>query len=114
MSKIEPKLRFLCICAGGNVRSRAMAYILMDRCGQDALSAGAVYQPETIASLAAMWADRIVIMTPEYISVVPENQRHKVRCCDVGPDTYGTCWNFLLIGACETFAREWASRKFVL
>lgn len=114
MSKIEPKLRFLCICAGGNVRSRAMAYILMDRHKQDALSAGAGYQPETISVLSAMWADRIVIMQPEHILVVPEAQRHKVRCCDVGPDTYGTCWNFLLIEATSAFARKWAEAGFAL
>jgi hypothetical protein len=35
-------VKFLTICAGGNVRSRAMSDILMERHKQNALSAGAI------------------------------------------------------------------------
>lgn len=107
-------MKFLTICAGGNVRSRAMAYILMERHKQDALSAGFNYQKPTIAWLSEHWADRIILMQPQYMEAVPVNQRHKVKVCDVGGDTYGTCWNFILIDRCVHFAKEWANRNFSL
>lgn len=107
-------MKFLTICAGGNIRSRAMAYILMERHKQDALSAGANYQTQTIAHLAATWADRIVVMQPKFIEVVPFPLRNRVKVCDVGEDTYGTPWNFLLIDQCAAFAKDWASRGFAL
>lgn len=107
-------MKFLCVCAGGNIRSRAMAYILMERHKQDALSAGALYQPQTIAHLAATWADRIIVMEPKFLEVIPFPIRGKVKVNDVGQDTYGTCWNFLLIDKCAAFAKDWAARNFAL
>lgn len=107
-------MKFLTICAGGNIRSRAMAYILMERHQQDALSAGANYQPQTIAHLTTTWADRIIVMEPKFMEVVPVNHRNKVKVCDVGEDTYGSPWNFLLIDHCAAFAKDWASRGFAL
>lgn len=107
-------MKFLCVCAGGNIRSRAMAYILMERHKQDALSAGFNYQPATIAHLAATWADRIILMRPHFMDAIPFPIRNKVRVNDVGEDTFGTCWNFILIDRCASFASEWATRKFAL
>lgn len=107
-------MKFLTICAGGNVRSRAMAYILMERHKQDALSAGAIYQKPTIEWLCGNWAERIIIMQPQFMEAVPTQHRAKVKLCDVGPDEYGTCWNFVLIDRCANFARDWAARKFAL
>ena len=107
-------MKFLTVCAGGNVRSRAMAYILMERHKQDALSAGANYQAPTIAWLAGNWADRIIVMQPKYLEVIPVQHRAKAKVCDVGGDTYGTCWNFILIDRCVNFARDWATRNFAL
>lgn len=107
-------MKFLCICAGGNVRSRAMAYILMERHKQDALTAGAQYQKPTIAWLCDHWAERIVVMQPQFMEAVPSQHRHKARVCDVGEDNYGTPWNFLLIERTASFAQDWASRNFAL
>lgn len=107
-------MKFLCICAGGNIRSRAMAYILMERHKQDALSAGANYQPQTIAHLAATWADRIIIMRPQFLEVIPFPLRNKVKVNDVGEDVFGTPWNFILIERCASFARDWAAHNFAL
>lgn len=107
-------MKFLCVCAGGNIRSRAMAYIMMERHKQDALSAGALYQPDTIAHLAATWADRIIVMEPKFLEVIPFPLRGKARVNDVGHDTYGTPWNFILIDRCAGFAKEWAARNFAL
>lgn len=101
-------MKILTICHGGNVRSRAMAYILMERHKHDALSAG--YQKSTIEWLCDTWAERIVIMQPHFMNVIPQKHRHKVQVCDVGEDTYGSPWNFILIERCTTFATNWAVR----
>lgn len=91
-----------------------MAYILMERHKQDALSAGAIYQKPTIEWLAGHWADRIVIMQPKYMEVVPVQHRAKVKVCDVGDDNYATPWHFILIDRCANFAKDWAARGFAL
>lgn len=112
---ISPVLKFLTICHGGNVRSRSMAYILMERHKQDAISLGAGYQPATIAKLCDAWpADRIIVMQPQFMNAVPAQHRSKARVCDVGEDNYGTPWNFVLIDKCAAFAKEWAARAFAL
>jgi predicted protein tyrosine phosphatase len=103
-------MKILTICHGGNVRSRAMAYILMERHKHDALSAGAGYQKSTIEWLCDNWAERIVLMQPQFMNVIPQKHRHKVHVCDVGEDNYGSPWNFILIERCATFATNWATR----
>lgn len=107
-------MKFLCICAGGNVRSRAMAWALMELHRQEALSVGAQYnRPETIAMLCE-WADRIVVMEPSFVTAVPVQLRTKVAVCDVGEDLYGSPWHFILQDKVKKFATDWSRRGFAV
>jgi predicted protein tyrosine phosphatase len=107
-------VKFLCICAGGNIRSRAMVHALMDIHHQEALSAGAERNnPETFKMLSA-WADRIVVMQPQFAAAVPAEHRKKIVICDVGPDVYGSPWHFILHNKVRTFADAWKTRDFAV
>lgn len=82
-------MKFLCICDGGNVRSYAMAFVLHDLRGQEAIPIGRLrVSPETMAYFC-LWAERIVIMQPHMEESVPLEFRHKIDCVDVGPDRFG-------------------------
>jgi hypothetical protein len=91
-----------------------MAYALMQWHKQDALSVGVGFQMETLNWLAVNWADRIIVMTTDMVAEIPEVHRPNVAVCDVGPDIYGSPWNFVLIARCREFAGEWAKTKFAL
>lgn len=35
------------------------------------------------------WADHIIVMEAKMVDKIPEEFKHKVLVCEVGPDTYG-------------------------
>lgn len=82
-------MKYLCVCVGGNVRSRALAYVLHDLMGHEAIPVGTRWMsPETLAMLCG-WADVIVVMQPQIAMSIPPQFAGKVECVDVGEDTYG-------------------------
>ena len=81
--------KFLCVCDGGNVRSAALAFVLHDLRGHEAIPVGRLrVSPETM-NMMCHWADVIAIMQPHMIESVPEQFRAKVKCVDVGIDRFG-------------------------
>lgn len=82
------KLKILCICAGGVVRSVTMAALLKVYWKQDALAAGFMNTDETLKHLME-WADHIYVMQEYMYTQVPEEYRHKTRVMDVGEDRWG-------------------------
>lgn len=99
-------MKFLCICEGGNVRSRAMAYILHDLKGHEAIPIGCRWaSPETMRLLCG-WADRIIVMQPHMINAVPGEFHPKTTCVDVGPDSYGLGFNPSLLHQCAQGAER--------
>lgn len=107
-------MKFLTVCAGGNIRSRAAAYRLMYHHDQDALSASADKQPEETFRMLCAWADRIVIMQPQFVARIPAAARIKVVLCDVGEDNYGSPWHFELQEKVKRFLDIWAKNGFAL
>jgi predicted protein tyrosine phosphatase len=81
--------KFLCVCEGGNVRSRALAYILHDLRGQEAISIGWRWASEETMSMLCDWADVIVIMQPSMSEKIHQRFWSKLKCIDVGQDNYG-------------------------
>lgn len=105
-------MKFLCICAGGNIRSRAFVHHLMYRLGHDALSASHDKQKDdTLATLCA-WADRIIVVQPEYTARIPADHKRKVKVLDVGPDEFGSPWHFILQDKVQQLVGEWAQKGF--
>ncbi len=80
-------MKFACMCAGGNVRSVAMAYALKEK-GHDALACGAINSLET-REMIFQWADRILVMHEPLLKHVPSQFSGKVILTDVGPDPIG-------------------------
>lgn len=102
------------MCRAGSVRSVAMADALKGRHGQDALAAGAeANAPRTLAMLCS-WADRIVVMQPEYAAALPATELHKARSVDVGPDVWGNPRDPELVAVVSAAADAWARRGFRL
>jgi len=82
-------VKVLCVCEGGNVRSRALAYMLHDLYHHEAIPVGWRWSSaETLAMLCG-WADLIVVMQPWMTGKIAADHAAKVRVVDVGPDTYG-------------------------
>lgn len=81
--------KFLCVCDGGNVRSAALAYVLHDILGQEALAVGRQRVSASTLALLCRWADLIVIMQPHMQESIPVEFESKLRCVDVGVDRYG-------------------------
>jgi len=82
------KLRILCLCAGGVVRSVTMAALLKVYWKLDALSAGFMNTDGTVEYLLK-WADHVYVMQPYMYEQVPEKYRYKTRVMDVGEDVWG-------------------------
>ena len=75
--------RFLCICQGGNVRSVALSTRLKQYHRRQAIAIGFErVTPETL-TLLCQWATHIVVMMPDYATVVPDAFRAKVTVADV-------------------------------
>ena len=81
-------MKILCMCQRGNTRSAALAYLLKDFYGHDAIAAGWQSNGFEIRKVLSDWADVVIVMQPDMVVCVDEPNRNKVRVLDVGPDTY--------------------------
>jgi hypothetical protein len=107
-------VKFLCICAGGNIRSRAFVHRLMYTQGQDALSASHDKQSDGTLRILCEWADRIILIEPQYGARLPAEYRNKVKVLDVGPDVFGSPWHFLLQDKMRGLLDPWAAAGYPL
>lgn len=84
-------MKYLCVCAGGNVRSVALAYVLKHHTGRgdDAIAVGYTVTSKETMEMLCGWADRIVVMENHMRSQIAMHHQHKLRCLDVGPDIWG-------------------------
>lgn len=83
--------KILCVCEGGNVRSVACAYLFKYRFGYNALAISSRKNSLETHQMLWEWADRIIVMQPEFKDFVEPLYRHKVTIYDVGPDQWGNC-----------------------
>jgi predicted protein tyrosine phosphatase len=83
-------MKILCVCAGGRVRSQALA-LEARFLGHEALALAASSVPhsdETFALLSE-WADKIVTAETEHADRIPEQHWHKIAHADLGVDRWG-------------------------
>lgn len=83
------KYKILTMCAGGNVRSVALKYLLKYKYGHEALACGQDANSAETINLLCNWADYVIVMTEEYAKFVPDKYKDKLLCYDVGPDRFG-------------------------
>ena len=82
-------MKFLCVCDGGNVRSAALAFVLHDLKGHEAIPVGRLRVSKETLNLLCAWADTIVIMQKHMEESIDPQFTGKLRCVDVGPDRFG-------------------------
>jgi hypothetical protein len=82
-------VKYLCVCDGGNVRSHALAYVLHDLRGHEAIAVGRLRVSAETLLMLCRWADRIVLMQNCMMESIPDDFRGKVLVTDVGPDRFG-------------------------
>lgn len=87
------KYKILTMCAGGNVRSVGLKFILRYKYGHESLACGQdANSSETIKMLSA-WADYIIVLEPDYLKFVPSEFSSKTLCYNVGPDRFWYAFN---------------------
>lgn len=103
-------MKYLCVCDGGNVRSHALAYVLHDLQGHEAIPVGRMrVSAETMAMMCA-WAERIVLMQPHVMESIPAEYHAKVIVTDVGVDRFGIHIHPELFGMVKQ-AANWLESK---
>lgn len=89
----KPTPRFLCVCDGGNVRSFALAYVLHDLNGYEAIAIGRLRVSQETMKTFCAWADVIVIMQPHMEESIQDLFKNKIKVMDVGADRFGMSVN---------------------
>jgi hypothetical protein len=97
-------VKFLCICQYGHSRSVAMCRALHSR-GHEAAALGWATAWTAIPTLAA-WADRVVVVEPQFSTYVPVEFQGKVAVCDLGPDRWANPYHPELAKLCRKFCEE--------
>lgn len=86
------KLKFLCVCAGGNVRSHALAYYLKSK-GHAAMPIGLDHFGKDELSPLVDWADYVLVVShslrEKLDRIVRDDQRQKVAIINIGEDKWG-------------------------
>jgi predicted protein tyrosine phosphatase len=83
------KIKTLCLCAGGVVRSVTLCALLKYYWKHDALAASLDTNSTDTKLMLMEWADHIYIVEPDMWCEIPEDYKHKTRCLDIGPDKWG-------------------------
>ena len=85
--KIDRRVKVLCVCRWGNIRSVALARLLKHE-GYDALACGVnAHSPQTFAMLSG-WADFIFVAKREFSLAIPEAYKTKVIDARIGEDIW--------------------------
>ncbi len=80
-------MKILCVCARGNSRSVALAYILKDQMNLDAIAIGIEAASEETKEMLYKWADKIILVD-KTLDKIPEKYRSKLKIWDVGRDRF--------------------------
>lgn len=98
-------MKILCMCQRGNVRSAALAFLLKDYYGHDAVAIGWETAGVELKGMLFPWADLIVVLEPYMLDHVPEPHLIKTRVADVGPDGFGSPRHPVLLTRLEDHIR---------
>ncbi len=83
------KLKILCICQGGNVRSATLAYLFKYKYGLDSLAASWQRNSKETLDYLCEWADIVIVVEKSFTSYVSEKYKEKLKVYDIGPDRWG-------------------------
>ena len=104
------KYKILTMCAGGNVRSVGLRYLLHYKYNHEVLACGQDANSQETREMLYKWADYIIVMSEEYKKFVPEEYHYKeikggierrVFVYEVGPDRFGYAFHPELLSLCD-------------
>ena len=81
-------MKILCLCERGNSRSVALAWILKDQMGHDAIAGGMRTMSDRTKRILYKWADKVILVDKTFENEIPEEYRNKLKVWDVGPDRF--------------------------
>lgn len=77
------------MCAGANVRSIGLKYLLRYKYGHESLACGQDANSKETIEMLCNWADYIIVVEPDYIKFIPEKYQSKMFCYNIGIDRFG-------------------------
>lgn len=81
-------MRILCLCEGGSCRSVALAFLLKNKYGQDAIAAGWRLNTFNTLEMLYNWSDMIICLETYMKEKIDPKFHNKVSVMDVGPDRF--------------------------
>lgn len=81
-------MKILCVCARGNSRSVALAWLFKDHLNQDAIAMGIRAAGDEVKYLLYKWAEKIILVDEEFKDEIPEEFRDKLKIWHVGGDRF--------------------------
>lgn len=81
------------MCAGGNVRSVGLKYLLKYKYGHESLACGQDANSSETIEILCNWADYVIVLTEEYSKFIPEKYKTKLLCYNVGVDRFGCAFH---------------------
>lgn len=100
------KYKILTMCAGGNVRSVGLKYLLKYKYGHEALACGQDANSPATIDMLCNWADYVIVVTDEYKKFVPPQYKDKLLCYEIGEDRFGYAFHPELLYICDKFIVE--------
>lgn len=91
-------IKILTVCSAGLCRSVALADVLKLHFEPVDVVPVGIDKNTTVLPLLFNWADFIIVMQEKYAKRIPAEYAHKIKVCEVGPDTYQTPKHPHLIG----------------
>ena len=94
------------MCAGGNVRSVALKYLLKYKYGHESLACGQDANSAETIEILCNWADYIIVVTKDYLTFIPEKYKDKTFCYEIGVDRFGYAFHPELLEICDKIIIE--------
>jgi len=105
--------KFLCVCAGGTVRSGALAWSLRYNFSQKRVfQASHDKSPDEDLRVLADWADYIIVLEKQFAPKF-EKWKDKIRVLDVGPDIWLNPLHKDLQKIVSEAAQKWSQKNWV-
>ena len=81
-------MKILCICARGNSRSVALAYLLKDHLNLDAIAMGIEAASDETKEMLFNWADKLILVDNQFENKIPDQYKNKLKIWHVGGDRF--------------------------
>lgn len=99
-------MKVLTICERGNSRSVALAWLLKDGMGFDAVAMGIRAASGDTKQMLYKWADKIILVDKDFLPEVPQEFHDKLQVWEVGKDRYFRGFEPDLLNQYKTYMKQ--------